>query len=132
MPIDFETLRLKSSPNQYLVAPAGVCTADTPHRVLPDYGVPAGTLRDRFLAYVRRQPRIREAGGDPGQMLYEFVQRTPFLGFPDTITVQFFERGPAVSGVAIYSRSRYGYSDLGANKARIEEWLEEFDKELGG
>ena len=45
------------------------------------------------------------------------------MEFPDTIQVDFLSLGENRSTLAIYSRSKYGYSDLGTNRARIERWL---------
>ena len=56
-----------------------------------------------------------------------FVQRSQFLGFPDTIWIQ----GVSVdfgASLIIYSRSNYGYWDLGVNRERIRTWLEKLEK----
>jgi len=51
------------------------------------------------------------------------VQRSLIFRFPDTITVQVFPQTEGGSTLAIYSRSNYGRSDLGVNKARVQRWL---------
>jgi uncharacterized protein (DUF1499 family) len=38
----------------------------------------------------------------------------------------------ALSTLAIYSRSQYGYYDFGANKRRVEKWLEQLVGTLTG
>ncbi len=59
-----------------------------------------------------------------------YVQRTALLGFPDTIVVRFVAVGAERSSIALYSRSKFGYSDLGANKARLERWLAALAREV--
>lgn len=51
------------------------------------------------------------------------MQRTPLLGFPDTIDVLYVDLPDGRSSLALYSRSKLGYRDLGANRARLERWL---------
>ena len=54
------------------------------------------------------------------------VQRTALLRFPDYIDVA-IQPAPGGNGdgstIAIYSRSRFGYSDLGVNRKRVEDWM---------
>jgi uncharacterized protein (DUF1499 family) len=45
------------------------------------------------------------------------------MGFPDYVSVRFLDLGDGETGVAVYSRARYGQSDLGVNRARVENWL---------
>jgi uncharacterized protein (DUF1499 family) len=53
------------------------------------------------------------------------VQRSAFLRFPDYIDVSILPVGGNgdSSTIAIYSRSRFGYSDMGVNQRRVEEWM---------
>jgi len=122
--IVFETLDPGARSNRYLVCPKGYCGA-TPDRVSPLFDETAATLRGRWMAMIARQPRITPGPSDPAEQQYDFVQRSKFLRFPDTITVRFISLGAAQSTVAIYSRSHYGYSDFGVNKDRIDAWLAE-------
>lgn len=47
-----------------------------------------------------------------------YISRTRLAGFPDYVTVQ------EVDGkLRIFSRLRFGQSDLGVNKRRVEGWL---------
>ena len=121
--MDFQTLRLTAKPNQYLVAPAGFCLKAKPHRTAPDFTSEPGILRGRFRAIALAHPRVVQMAADDATLTDTYVQRSTLLGFPDTITVQFMAAGPGHSSLAVYSRSRYGYSDLGVNKARIDAWL---------
>ena len=47
--------------------------------------------------------------------------------FPDLIAVQFMDEKGGTSTLAIYSRSVYGHSDLGVNKARTMGWIRDLN-----
>jgi uncharacterized protein (DUF1499 family) len=128
-PIDFQTMRRGPKPNQYLVCPLDVCTAK-PDRVSPVYPVPVSVLRDHWMAMIARQPRVEQLTVDPDAWQYDFVQRSRLFGFPDTITVRFIPLANDPSTLAIYSRSHYGYADLGVNRRRITAWLSDLDTSL--
>jgi uncharacterized protein (DUF1499 family) len=121
--IDFASLSRPSSPNTYLVAPADLCRAATPDRIAPVFAGAAERVRDAFLNLMRGSPRVSEGPANADPLAYEFVERTPLMGFKDDIAVVFIPLAVDRSTLAIYSRSRVGYSDLGANKKRIEAWL---------
>lgn len=57
---------------------------------------------------------------DEGLVTYE--TRSALMGYPDytTVTVTDGAAGPLL---LIYGQSRFGQSDLGVNRARIEDWL---------
>jgi len=57
------------------------------------------------------------------------VVRTPLVGYPDYISVRIAEEDTA-SRVTIFSRSRFGKSDLGANKKRIERIFDDLEAAL--
>jgi len=120
---DFSTLVLSDRPNRYLVLPPGFESTAPPHAESPVFDLPVAELERRALAAIRRQPRLAEVAADPGSRQYAFVQRTAVLRFPDTVTVRFIDLGGGRSSLAIYSRSKVGHSDLGANEARVRAWL---------
>ena len=65
----------------------------------------------------------RVAGGvDEGLVTYE--TRSAVMGFPDytTVTVTEGATGPLL---VINGRSRFGASDVGVNRARVEGWLDQ-------
>lgn len=128
-PVDFETLQLKESPNQYLVCPPRFCTAAA-HAESPVFDVTVEELRDAWFRVVERQPRANKISSDPENEQYSFVARTPVLLFPDTVTVRFLALDEQRSTLAVYSRSHYGHSDLGVNKSRITDWLEQLRAEV--
>ncbi|MDF1726654.1 MAG: DUF1499 domain-containing protein [Sulfitobacter sp.] len=56
---------------------------------------------------------------EEGQITY--VARSKWMGFPDYVTVTLKEGSPQV--LEIYSRLRFGSSDMGVNAARVKRWL---------
>lgn len=56
-------------------------------------------------------------------MSQTYVVRTAVMGFPDFMSVNIKPISDTKSVIKIYSRSRFGYSDLGVNKRRVQQWL---------
>lgn len=121
---DFATLRLTATPNQYLILPPSFQAEATPQAESPVFDVRVDRLEQIALEVIRTRPRTIQVASDPERRSYAFVQRTPLLRFPDTVTVRFVDEGRGGSSIAIYSRSKIGHSDLGANRKRVERWLE--------
>jgi uncharacterized protein (DUF1499 family) len=123
-PVNFATMELRSSPNQYLVCPADKCEAAS-DQPAPVYAVPEQRLRETLIASWSTMPRTRHVSGsaDPASGEIRFVQTSAILQFPDTISVHTWPVGENQSTLAIYSRSLVGRSDLGANGKRIKSWL---------
>jgi uncharacterized protein (DUF1499 family) len=121
--VDFKTLKLKSSPNQYLVCPDGTCANATQHRTSPEYAMPAPELARTLLDIALAEPRTELAEGSADDLAFRLVQKSALFRFADDIDVQVIPLGEDRSTVAIYSRSRVGYSDLGVNRKRVERWL---------
>ncbi len=130
-PIAFGTLTPPDRPNHHLVCPPDLCrTANGESPVFP-VGVEAqaaawGRLMEREGA---RRLEGWEGPIDVAQMDVEV--RTPWLRFPDLVTIRPIALGPDRSTVALYSRSLYGHSDLGTNAARLRAWLAAMEAELG-
>ena len=124
--IDFATLKLTDRPNQYLVCPAGMCGGQA-HRQSPVYVMTTAALRKRLLDMVRGEPRTEvKRQSDDGRQV-NLVQRSRLIAYPDIITIRFITQDDGLSSLAIYSRSVYGRSDFGVNKARIEGWLKKLE-----
>ena len=120
----FEELRLRGSPNQYLVCPPGLCRNAEPHAEAPLFEMPPQALRERWMERIGALPLVEQVGSDPAAEQYDFEALTPLARFPDTITVRFLPAGDGRSTLAIYSRSHYGRNDFGANAKRIKAWLD--------
>ncbi|WP_322892574.1 MULTISPECIES: DUF1499 domain-containing protein [unclassified Yoonia] len=63
-------------------------------------------------------PRTTRIAGDVGEGMITYQTRSQIWGFPDHTTV-------AVQGdlLVIYGRLRFGGSDMGVNRARVQDWL---------
>lgn len=58
-----------------------------------------------------------------GQGLHTtWITRTAIMGYPDYTSVMI---APTATGctISIYARARFGQSDFGVNRARVESWL---------
>lgn len=123
-PVDFETLKLKPSPNQRLVCPPGLCRNAKPHAESPVFDLTPEQLRERWMERIATLPLVEQIDADPESEQYAYQALTPLMRFPDTIAVRFLPAGEGCSTLAVYSRSHYGYGDMGANEKRVTEWLE--------
>jgi len=120
--VRFETLERRPSPNDALAMPESFGSARL-DMTSPVYALPPHALRDAFRRALEGEKRLARVAENEVALTARYVQRTALLGFPDTIVVRFVAMGPERSSIAFYSRSKFGYSDLGANKARLERWL---------
>lgn len=67
---------------------------------------------------IKNTPRTSVLAGSVADGKITYITRTALWGFPDYTTLELRE-----NGVAILGRLRFGRSDLGVNKARIQGWL---------
>lgn len=86
----------------------------------------AGMIAEQIDARARALGMQMIAGStDSGFMTY--VTRSRLFGFPDAISIKITpeaaQTGEARSRIEIFSRSRFGYDDLGANQAHITKLL---------
>lgn len=81
----------------------------------------------RLHGIILETPRteIVAGGVDAGKVTY--VTRSQWMGFPDYTTVQKTE-----DHLELYARLRFGASDLGTNKQRVEGWLARLDGDGDG
>lgn len=116
--IDPAEAQRTGKPNDFLVTPSG----EGADMASPVYSAPPEALMEKFnsLALAQSGASLLESS----EMYATYVQRTPLMGFPDYISVK-AEEVEGGSALYVYSRSQYGYSDWGVNKARVLAWLNE-------
>ncbi|KMK67025.1 DUF1499 domain-containing protein [Puniceibacterium sp. IMCC21224] len=78
-------------------------------------GRPTMEVLDRVILAT---PRTEILAGSIDAGLITYVTRSEWMGFPDYTTVQLND-----DRVELYARLRFGQSDMGTNKARVEGWL---------
>ena len=121
--VDFATLQRRDTPNDALACLPEFCAAkaDIPAPVI------ARPFGDVFLAVqdaVVHEQGLEQVDADSGQGTLRFVQRSPIMGFPDTINVKVVSTPDGGSAVLIYSRSQLGKGDMGVNLARVKRWVD--------
>ena len=119
--MDLSHIQRPASPNTALAARAG--SEPAPDVVTPVFPVPASRLYAGLIIMATGQPRTFLATEYPAQRQAHFVARSAVLNFPDLIVAQVSEAGADRSMLVLYSRSVYGYSDLGVNRRRLDDWL---------
>ncbi len=119
--IDLSHIQRPASPNTALAAPAG--NEPAPDVVAPVFPVPASRLYAGLITMAAAQPRTFLAAEYPAVLQAHFVARSAVFNFPDLIAAQVSEAGADHSTLVLYSRSVYGYSDLGVNRRRLDGWL---------
>ncbi len=88
-------------------------------RIVP--GAPGAVLA-ALDAIARKTPRTKRIAGSPAEGLATYETRSRLWGFPDYTTIS---AAPAGTGtkLGIHARLRFGSSDFGVNRARVEAWL---------
>jgi hypothetical protein len=129
--IDFSELHRPDTPNTYLMAPEGLCQQAEPDLVAPIIRKSPAALYHRLVGMVEQRRNWAELETDADNLRLVFVARTSLLRFKDDIDIHVLPvagQGADEIGaqLAIYSRSRIGYSDLGANAKRVAALLVSF------
>lgn len=78
----------------------------------------------KFDAIALASPRVTRLAGSVAAHHITYIARSQVIGFPDYISVA---ADPEAGGTAlsVFSRLRFGSSDFGVNRKRIETWLAE-------
>ncbi len=120
--IDFKTLERPSSPNTALLAPEGFTQTATPDGAAPVYNAAPAELYARALNAVAAKPNWQLGEKDDAGLRLRFVAVSALMRFKDDIDLVILPAAgqPGKSTFAAYSRSRVGYSDLGANRKRLD------------
>ncbi len=91
--------------------------------IAPVFELPAAELAKLVDSFAISQPRVMRIAGSAGDMMITYVQRSLVMGYPDYITIKVISLGNGQSKLEVFSRSRFGHSDLGVNKRRIDNWI---------
>lgn len=128
--LDPLTLERTGRPNDFLVCPEGRCAAaaDRTGPVLLIAPVDQLRLWEQVIA---TSPRTRLLEIDETTLLIHAEQRSRLLRFVDTIVIHVLPAGDGHSTFATYSRSELGYSDMGVNEARLEDWIARLETAAG-
>lgn len=100
--------------------PPGTYPTQSGFRVIRDIDGAQEDFEVLFDQAMLEEPRTRKLGQVQGQHVY--VSRTAFWGFPDYTTLA-MQDGRA----EIHARLRFGKSDMGINRARLERVLSRVD-----
>jgi uncharacterized protein (DUF1499 family) len=128
--LDPLTLERTGRPNDFLVCPESRCAAaaDRPPPVLQ---VTAADLLRLWEEVVTASPRTRILQVNETELLIHVEQRSRLMRFVDTIVVRVIPEGDGRSTFAAYSRSELGYSDMGVNQGRLEDWIARVEAAAG-
>ncbi len=122
--INFERLERPNRPNTALAAPPGICSNATPDMDVPVFAERPDGLFARIEAYVTAQRGWHLRDSDAANRQLSCIAITPLLKFKDDVDVQVLELESGEGAtLAVYSRSRVGYSDMGTNARRIRKML---------
>ena len=120
--VDFAELKRSATGNDALACPPGLCSVRVELTIAP-VAMSAAELVARIKTLPTLEPRTVMVGEDDAAYRYVLVQRSALLNLPDTINIAIQPLDSAHAALAIYSRSRYGKSDGGANMLRVQRWL---------
>ncbi len=117
--VDPVSVKRTGNPNDYVVAPEGI-RSDAPDRLA---SVTTAAPKDLLFQFDSIAGAVAtRLAGSLDELHITYVERTALMGYPDYITVKAVEVEGG-SALVIYSRSRFGKSDFGVNRERIDRWL---------
>jgi uncharacterized protein (DUF1499 family) len=101
-------------------------STDPRHAVQPlAYDIPASKAHQKLLKILKNMPRTKVVREKANYIHAEC--RTRFLRFVDDLEFLFDDNDDVIH---VRSASRVGYSDLGVNRKRVEQFRQEFEAEL--
>ncbi|WP_431283539.1 DUF1499 domain-containing protein [Humitalea sp. 24SJ18S-53] len=127
-PLDLASLVLPPSPNTCLAAPPGA-PGPVPHRVLPPFAATPAALWAAVQQAAGAQPRTTLLAAWPEHLQAQWVERSAIMNYPDIIVALLLPDGDR-TGLVLYSRSLFGWSDLGVNAKRVDRWIAAIESAL--
>ncbi len=127
--VSFRTLKRPAKPNTYLLAPPDLCLAAEPDAAAPSFSMSSRGLFSQLSEIIAGERSWGHVVADAEALRLKFIARTSLMRFRDDVDIMVIapdaqaNNGENAATLAIYSRSRVGYSDLGANKKRVDHIL---------
>lgn len=120
----FKSVKRPPKPNTCLAAPEGFCLAAEPDFAPPVFEVSASTLFEKLVDTISDEGSWIRLETDADARKLKFVAVTGLMRFKDDVDIEVIPLADSQSTLAIYSRSRIGYSDLGANRKRVNDLIQ--------
>ncbi len=121
--ITFKSLKRPPKPNPCLAAPENFCLAAEPDFAPPTMVMTPRGLFSRMSELIASERGWSKIEADPEALRIKFVATTGLMRFKDDVDIEIIPVDEGKATFAIYSRSRIGYSDLGANRKRVKELI---------
>lgn len=121
--ISFKSLKRPPKPNTCLVAPENFCLAAEPDFAPPVVPLTGRGLYSRLSEVIASERRWGKLEADAEQLRIKFVATTGLMRFKDDVDIEVIPLEDGKATFAVYSRSRLGYSDLGANRKRVSDLI---------
>ncbi len=128
--ISFKTLERPRSPNTYLLAPEGLCEKAETDEISGVFEMSPDAMFQGVLDLVGEEASWTLEAENKAQGMVHFVSTSRLMRFKDDIHVLVLltdADGASLHNhcrLAVYSSSRIGHSDLGANRKRVKYLLE--------
>lgn len=122
--INFKTLKRPPKPNTCLAAPDDHCLAADPDFAAPEFAMTGPGLFSKLSEIVAAERSFSKVETDADALRLKWVATTGLMRFKDDVDIEVIPLDEGRATVAIYSRSRVGYSDLGANRKRVTKLIE--------
>lgn len=121
--VNFAELRPANPDNSFLACDPAVCPRAVPDLVPPVFAADPQRLRLELARIIAADGLVEQVAEDSDGLGARYVQRTPWMRFPDTIQIRYVPVDVERTTLAIYSRSQIGSNDFGVNEARVRRWL---------
>ncbi len=123
--IDFQNLVRPKSPNTCLIAPPGFAASTETDEDAPIFNRQRMAVFDQIVGIAMERKDWTLVVADEATARLHLVVTSRWMRFKDDIDIAILpvQGAPAQSTIAIYSRSRIGWSDMGVNETRVKALL---------